>query len=64
MDPMELACEECSRIPDGLKLEDQLALVSRLVTITTIKADDPEEYIAELADSVRTAIRALIAGQG
>jgi hypothetical protein len=64
MDPMELACEECSRILDGLKLEDQLALVSRLVTITTIKADDPEEYIAELADGVRTAIRSLIAGQG
>lgn len=63
MDPMENACEECCRILDGLKLEDQRGLVSRLVTITTTKADDPEGYLAELADSVRTAIRDLIAGQ-
>ena len=38
MDPMENACEECCRILDGLKLEDQRGLVSRLVTITTTKA--------------------------
>lgn len=64
MDPMENACEGCCRILDGLKLEDQRGVVSRLVTITTTKADDPEEYIAELIDSVRTAIRGLIAGKG
>ena len=61
MDPMENACEECCRILDGLTLEDQRGLVSRLVTITATKADDPEEYMAELADSVRAAIRSLIA---
>lgn len=48
VETMENACEECCRILDGLTLEDQRGLVRRLVTITTIKADNPEEYIVEL----------------
>ena len=55
---MELACDKICEIMDTLSEPDQFAVVTRLVTITALKAEDTEDYLMWLPDIVMDDIKA------
>ena len=58
LDDMETACDRICAIMDTLSEPDQFAVVTRLVTITAMKAEDTEDYLQWLPDIVMDDIKA------
>jgi hypothetical protein len=64
LSPMEAACDQICGILDTLCHGDQGAVVTRLVMITAMKAEDTEDYLLFLPDIVMDEIKAHLAKQG
>jgi hypothetical protein len=58
MDAMETASERICAILDTLSEPDQIAVVTRLVTITALRAEDTEDYLWALTYTVTDDIKA------